>query len=503
MDHPAKASPLHADARHTHLNDKVWLQVAVILNIALAVTGFLRLGSLAAFEYLPPPDRAEHLDMFLAFVQFPALGWLLIRLFKFGLDQAGVRRCPNIARHLLGVLVQVILVALAIKVVFDQSLDTVVAASGVITVVLGFALRSLVADLFSGIALSVDRDIGVDDIVEFSLKNRHVIGQIIEFNWRTFKIRDLNNQVMMIPNSEFSSLMVTNHTRSQAGCPCNVRIPLPARCDGERALRVLRGALSREVQEGRIAALPTPNVEIASATPGSLAFEAHFMPRPPHTEHRAVGSLYEGCLRDLRLAGITLAGAGDGGGSGGGGSGGASGQADTSPANSALAVAMGRVALLSVLSEAQRLRLTAHLLRHDESDGEIVVDEGQDGSSLYIILEGSCVVQVSSGGTWRDVARLWPGDYFGEMSLLTGMPRSARVRMASDGVLLELPKEALSELFTESPELLAKMSSCMVARNEQSDAVRTRDDRQAKHDQATRVQALVQQMKRFFGLGAH
>ena len=163
---------------------------------------------------------------------------------------------------------------------------------------------------------------------------------------------------------------------------------------------------------------------------------------------------------------------------------------------------MGRVALLSVLSDAQRLRLTAHLLRHDESDGEIVVDEGQDGSSLYIILEGSCVVQVSSGGTWRDVARLWPGDYFGEMSLLTGMPRSARVRMASDGVLLELPKEALSELFTESPELLTKMSACMVARNEQSDAVRNRDDRQATHDQATRVQALVQQMKRFFGLGA-
>jgi CRP-like cAMP-binding protein len=89
------------------------------------------------------------------------------------------------------------------------------------------------------------------------------------------------------------------------------------------------------------------------------------------------------------------------------------------------------------------------------------------------------------------------------MSLLTGHPRSARVSMSSEGVLLELPKEALSELFTSAPELLAKVSASMLSRTEQSDAVRRRSDPLAQQDHASRVEALVLQMRRFFGLLRH
>lgn len=491
----APSSPVAAAQAHPLAQpDGRWLTGSVLLSLALAVVSHLRLGSLAAFESLPPYSDAAWVDIALAFAQFPALGWLTMRLFQFGLVVAGVRRFPNIARHLLGILVHAIMLALAVRIVFDQSLDTFVAASGVITVVLGFALRSLVADLFSGIALSVDRDIGVDDIVEFNLKNRHVVGQIVEFNWRTFKIRDLNNQVMMIPNSEFSSLMVVNHSRSDAGCPCTVRFPLPARTDGERALRVIRGALNREVREGRIAERPEPHVEIASAAPGSLVLEAYFLPRAPHTEQRVVGALYEGGLRDLRLAGMALAGSGDGPASG------ANTVSDPAQVNAALVQSVGRVALLSVLTEAQRMQMVPHLIRHEPTVGATIVDEGEDGSSMFIILEGACEVKVRSGTDWRHVADLWPGDHFGEMSLLTGNPRSARVSMSSPGVLLELPKQALSELIDAAPDLLNKISASVVARSEQTDAVRRQVNEQVQAESASRVEALVMQMKRFFGL---
>ncbi len=474
--------------------DGRWLMGVALLNLVIAGISHWRLDSVAAFENLHAQPGAAWGDIALAFVQFPALAWLVMRMFKFGLAAAGVRRFPNIARHLLGILVHALMLALAVRLVFDQSLDTVVAASGVITVVLGFALRSLVADLFSGIALSVDRDFGVDDIVEFTLKNRHVVGQIVEFNWRTFKIRDLNNQVMMIPNSEFSSLMVVNHSRSDTGCPCTVRFPLPARTDADKALRVVRGALKREVQEGRIAQRPEPHVEIASAAPGSLVLEAYFLPPAPHTDQRVVGQLYEAGLRDLRLAGLALAGSGDAPGSAAGS------VTDQAQLHAAMAQAVGRVALLSVLSEAQRIQMVPHLIRHEPNQGALIVEEGEEGSSMFIILEGSCEVQVRSGADWRHVALLWPGDHFGEMSLLTGNPRSARVRMSTPGVLLELPKQALSELLDATPDLLAKISESVVARSEQAEAVRRQVDQHAHAESASRVNALVQQMKRFFGL---
>ena len=165
-----------------------------------------------------------------------------------------------------------------------------------------------------------------------------------------------------------------------------------------------------------------------------------------------------------------------------------------------MAQAVGRVALLSVLSEAQRIQMVPHLIRHEPNQGALIVEEGEEGSSMFIILEGSCEVQVRSGADWRHVALLWPGDHFGEMSLLTGNPRSARVRMSTPGVLLELPKQALSELLDATPDLLAKISESVVARSEQAEAVRRQVDQHAHAESASRVNALVQQMKRFFGL---
>ena len=477
----------------------MWLRLAVLVNALLAVASALRLGAVVAFEQLPAPTEAAYLDLALAFAQFPALAWLCMRLFKLVLDKAGARRFPSIARHLVGVLLHAVMLALAVRLVFDQSLETVVAASGVITVVLGFALRGLLADLFSGIVLSVDRDIGVDDIIEFSIKNRHVVGQIVEFNWRTFKIRDLNDHVLLIPNSEFSSLMVINHSRSASCNPCRVVFPMPARCDSDKAMRVLRGTLERELLAARVRADPAPYVEILSATQGTLYFEAHFMPAAPHTEHRVTASLYQAGLRDLRLAGLALSVPGDTI---------ANSIAATAPqadgAAQPLLQALRRVGLLTPLSEVQRTELARQMVRHEYAQGTVIVDEGQAGSSMFLVMEGVCEVLVGSEGQWRHVAYLWPGEHFGEMSLLTGRPRSARVCMHADGVLLELPKDALGALFAASPELLAKVSASVVARSEESEAVRRGAPAAAPQEHASRVEAVLLQMRRFFGLaGGH
>ncbi|MFY7913684.1 MAG: hypothetical protein ACOVPA_03350, partial [Rubrivivax sp.] len=61
-------------------------------------------------------------------------------------------------------------------------------------------------------------------------------------------------------------------------------------------------------------------------------------------------------------------------------------------------------------------------------------------------------------------------------------------------------KQALSELLDATPDLLAKISESVVARSEQAEAVRRQVDQHAHAESASRVNALVQQMKRFFGL---
>jgi len=75
--------------------------------------------------------------------------------------------------------------------------------------------------------------------------------------------------------------------------------------------------------------------------------------------------------------------------------------------------------------------------------GEVVVSQGEDGDYFYLIHKGHCVVTrvAESGGEHEEVARLAPGDSFGEESLLSGLPRAGSVTMLSDGHLLKLGKE--------------------------------------------------------------
>ncbi|HEU4407035.1 MAG TPA: cyclic nucleotide-binding domain-containing protein [Polyangiaceae bacterium] len=82
--------------------------------------------------------------------------------------------------------------------------------------------------------------------------------------------------------------------------------------------------------------------------------------------------------------------------------------------------------------------------------GEPVVREGDPGDALYVVADGS--FEVERGG--RDVRKLGPGDVFGEMSLLDGVPRAATVvASASGGRALRVPREDFEALLDESPEL--------------------------------------------------
>lgn len=75
--------------------------------------------------------------------------------------------------------------------------------------------------------------------------------------------------------------------------------------------------------------------------------------------------------------------------------------------------------------------------------GEVVVRQGEEGDYFYLIHKGHCVVTRvgAAGGEHEEVARLGPGDSFGEESLLSGLPRAGSVTMLSDGHLLKLGKK--------------------------------------------------------------
>jgi CRP-like cAMP-binding protein len=99
--------------------------------------------------------------------------------------------------------------------------------------------------------------------------------------------------------------------------------------------------------------------------------------------------------------------------------------------------------------------------------GEMLVRQGDQGDTLYIIRTGVVdVIGHTPDGNSRLLNKLATTDYFGEATLMTGEPRTADIRAATDVEVIEMDREGLRRLFKEHPEAATQISEIVAARME-------------------------------------
>ena len=126
---------------------------------------------------------------------------------------------------------------------------------------------------------------------------------------------------------------------------------------------------------------------------------------------------------------------------------------------------LAAVPFLSALSreELDGLADAAVVSRFDP--GAVVVREGEEGESLFLVSSGLLMVQTSGpGGNQVTVGALAVGDFFGEISLLLGRPRTATVRADTDTTCLEIRREAWSRLQRTHPALREILEEALQSR---------------------------------------
>ena len=99
--------------------------------------------------------------------------------------------------------------------------------------------------------------------------------------------------------------------------------------------------------------------------------------------------------------------------------------------------------------------------------GEIVVEIGAVGGSMYVVMEGSCSVLIpdpSGGEGMVEVAQLPSGTIFGEISALTNAPRTASIKAASHLVLQEISQQQIEAIFLSNQEAMAEFAKVMAGR---------------------------------------
>ncbi len=81
--------------------------------------------------------------------------------------------------------------------------------------------------------------------------------------------------------------------------------------------------------------------------------------------------------------------------------------------------------------------------------GELIIQEGEPGDSLYLIVEGEVMVHKLG----QNITRLGQRESFGEMSLIDNEPRSASITAISDTTCLKIERDDFFDLMTENPEI--------------------------------------------------
>jgi CRP/FNR family transcriptional regulator, cyclic AMP receptor protein len=133
----------------------------------------------------------------------------------------------------------------------------------------------------------------------------------------------------------------------------------------------------------------------------------------------------------------------------------------------AIVAGLKKSALLGGLKDRELKRLASFAKARSVPTGTVLVKRGEKGIGFYVILEGR--VQVRKGST--NIARLGPGDFFGELALFDDRPRSADVVAVEPTSLVVLSRWEFWGFAQERPEILRAILQAMASRLEQTGRV--------------------------------
>jgi CRP-like cAMP-binding protein len=102
---------------------------------------------------------------------------------------------------------------------------------------------------------------------------------------------------------------------------------------------------------------------------------------------------------------------------------------------------------------------------------EKLIEQGEEGDSMFVLVEGQATVVVEGNAGLTPVAFLRSGDCFGEMSLLTGERRRATVIAQTDCEVVEIGKAILARSLKENPALLSQLSELLARRQVETEGI--------------------------------
>ncbi|MGQ0628957.1 MAG: cyclic nucleotide-binding domain-containing protein [Phycisphaerales bacterium] len=405
-------------------------------------------------------------------------------------------RPPAILGDLL-VAAMYVVAALSLLSQAGVSVMGVITTSAIVTAVIGFAFQDTLGNVIGGLALQLEGSVREGDWVRVG----DVEGRVREIHWRHTSIETRNFDTVVVPNGVLMKTQVTLLGR-RTGRTVDRRQIVPFFADFRASPTTVIAAAEAALRADPIVGVatdPAPNVVLMAFRDSLAEYHARY-----HLTDLAINDPTDSRVRIKILAALRRADI-----------------ASPLPAQALFLTTdstarrerkrsaererriaiLRSLSLLAPLAEDEVAGLAERLRRVEFARGEVITRQGAEAHWLYILAAGraEAFLATEDGLATRRVATLVPGEFFGELSLLTGARRTATIIAAEDTLCYRLEKDAFVSIIHTRPEIAEPLGRILADRKAEREALIEGLNAAAEKARADRARPdLAAAIRRFF-----
>ena len=380
--------------------------------------------------------------------------------------------------------------------VFEFELTSILATSGILAAIIGLAIQANLSNILSGVFVNIERPFSPDEYVSIN----DMSGKVIDVTWRSTRIRTVENTEITIPNELVASSVINNWSRTDKtnmneGFRLFSSLSFNPKHDPQHISQLLQNALKKVKPVDGRDQLDFQWVKFSDVDEYGLKFligfdctdlfmkisqqDAVMLEIHKTLQHAGirmtVGKLYSQLDDDVGLDALQTSRISDD----------FEDQfsAEFNPYNEAIKnkVLLKKVPIFMSMNGEELELLAESCKRLHFNQGDAIINQNDPGDSLYVIADGVVSVQLDlKNGDRKTVSRLGVGDFFGEMSLMTGEPRTAHIITESPTVVINVEKDVIKKIFTNNAHFFDTVSAILAKRKVDLENLKTSGEEDIK-----------------------
>ena len=393
------------------------------------------------------------------------------------------------ASSLLKTVLSVTIYIIAFFIIFQTQfpnvpLTGIFTGSTILGIVVGLALQDTLGNLFAGLALQADQPFQVGDVILIPGRGEGVVESV---SWRGVKIRTFQNKLLVISNAvlgkETIEVAPKNNLNAKVVFFNSHFSNSPA-----RTIQLVREAV-RQVEN--VSSKMRPVVRIRHLGENGIDWEVKYWLDDYKLQHdtdalirQRIWYIFQREKIEFAYPTRTL-------------------HIESKPVEAApeevvntITDHLNRVTIFAPLSDEEIEKLANSSTSRVYAPGEAIVRKGQEGNSMCVIIRGSVKVQIPEKTYQKTINKLKENDFFGEMSLLTGEPRTATVIAEEETEVLKIDKKGLKPIFESNPELVQSIWELIEERRQLLTTIAETDEEAQDETQ----KSVMRSIRKFFGL---